>query len=232
MRRALDSPFGPAASVSYRAMMEAWNRYQTGQDMASIVAAMSPNAIKSILLGYKVWPDQGVVNQFGQTVLNANELTPADRYWRMAGFQPSVASERYISRNEMQTRARFDRAEAANLNGRVARLVQEKAKAVNAGDSKTAAEVQKRIDEQITDGFKRGLITNSAAFLRALSARMAQDQSPLLNEIMKLPKNIRLEFLQRWLKQQGQRTAAPSSQAPPPPFVPPPPTYSLPPGHR
>jgi predicted GNAT family acetyltransferase len=199
-RRLVDSPIGAAPSISSRAVEEAWHRYQTGQPTSAIVAAASPNFLKSILLGQKVWPEQGVMTQYGQQVLTANQLTPADRWWRTMGYQPSDIAQAYEERVRLRDKTQFQAHEAANFHTRVAIMLMERQRALHEGDNEAVTEIDRRIRAAMGDAQARELITSGPGLRRAITDRIRQMMDPQRALITKLPKNQRQKFYEQYQK--------------------------------
>lgn len=197
MRRNLDSPLGAMPNILGHAVSESWNRYSSGQSAAAVAAAASPNAIKNVLLGTKVWPEQGIRTQYGAQVLTPEQLSPTDRFWRTIGYQPASVANRYEKRKEMLDEMTTHRNQAHVVTMHVADMVVEAQKARQQGQDAAAVQIEAQMSKFVNDAAQRGLIMNAEGFRMSVAEQIKNRYAPELSEILKLPKAMRSKYMQK-----------------------------------
>ena len=188
---------GPAASILAGAPARAWQRARSGQAPSASVAEVMPNAVKNLLRGTVVYPEQGVVSLAGKQIMAPGEMTDSDRSLAAAGLEPAALARRYEQREEVYNAGEAQRHAASMALDQAANLGSRAIWAHQNGDDAASQELLAQQRDVIARAAKAGSIANVQDFIGVQLPKAIRDRlMPEQGQMARQPKAVQREFAQ------------------------------------
>lgn len=175
--------WGAAPGIFMRAAKEGLQAI-TSDDTWRHVANAVPSAVGHLINAFKVMPEEGLKSASGKTVIPADKLTAADKFWTALGFTPSHVSEaRDVNAHNARMVANYKERLGATYD-RLVRLNSQIMQARRSGDVDRANGLTKQFSKVVQDS---GMKINPIS----LRQRMQSDLEPTAAQIKRAPKAVR-----------------------------------------